>query len=66
MMPTLSRKPIDDRRAANRGLSWPLWLLCGYLLFAHGCHGDEDHELFSALGPRLKAVGQRWTGPPTD
>jgi hypothetical protein len=22
-------------------------LLCGYLLFAHGCHGDEDNELFA-------------------
>ena len=27
---------------------WPLLLLAGYLLFAHGCHGDEDNELFSA------------------
>ena len=24
-------------------------LLGGYLLFAHGCHGDEDNELFTAL-----------------
>jgi hypothetical protein len=23
-------------------------LLGGYLLFAHGCHGDEDNELFAA------------------
>ena len=23
------------------------WLLTS-LLFAHGCHGDEDHELFTA------------------
>jgi hypothetical protein len=23
-------------------------LLAGYLLFAHGCHGDEDNELFGA------------------
>lgn len=22
-------------------------LLAGYLLFAHGCHGDEDNELFA-------------------
>ena len=22
-------------------------LLAGYLLFAHGCHGDKDNELFS-------------------
>jgi hypothetical protein len=24
-------------------------LLAGYLLFAHGCHGDEDNELFAGL-----------------
>jgi hypothetical protein len=22
-------------------------MLAGYLLFAHGCHGDEDNELFA-------------------
>jgi hypothetical protein len=22
-----------------------------YLLFAHGCHGDEDNELFARLTP---------------
>jgi len=26
-----------------------LIILAGYLLFAHGCHGDEDNELFSAV-----------------
>jgi hypothetical protein len=24
-----------------------LALLAGYLLFCHGCHGDEDNELFA-------------------
>jgi len=32
-------------------VSWRLGLallmLVGLLLFAHGCHGDEDHELWS-------------------
>src|ERR1700682_4059647 len=23
--------------------------LSAYLLFAHGCHGDEDHELFAPV-----------------
>jgi hypothetical protein len=23
--------------------------LAAQLLFAHGCHGDEDHELFGGL-----------------
>jgi hypothetical protein len=26
-----------------------LLLLGGYLLFSHGCHGDEDTELFCPL-----------------
>jgi hypothetical protein len=26
-----------------------LLLLAGYLLFAHGCHGDEDNELLMKL-----------------
>jgi hypothetical protein len=25
----------------------PVALLGGYLLFCHGCHGDEDNELFA-------------------
>src|SRR5205085_7537137 len=33
-------------------LSWLSWfavvILGGYLLFAHGCHGDEDNELLAA------------------
>ena len=24
-------------------------LLAGFLLFAHGCHGDEDNELFARV-----------------
>jgi hypothetical protein len=34
-----------------RGRGWWRYvaalLLGGYLLFAHGCHGDEDNELFT-------------------
>jgi hypothetical protein len=42
-----------DRRAARRrgGGGWLLFAvgagLLGYLLFCHGCHGDEDNELFA-------------------
>jgi hypothetical protein len=29
-----------------RRLAWPaLLILAGFLLFCHGCHGDEDTEL---------------------
>jgi hypothetical protein len=27
-------------------------ILAGYLLFCHGCHGDEDNELFTLTGMR--------------
>ena len=33
-----------------------LLLLGGYLLFAHGCHGDEDNELLVRRKPRLSAA----------
>jgi hypothetical protein len=44
--------PIAVRRrevilAVLRGLL--LAALLGNFLFAHGCHGDEDHELFQSL-----------------
>ncbi len=28
--------------------------LTGQLVFAHGCHGDEDHELFGAIDRLVK------------
>ncbi len=41
----------------SRPMAWTLWLgvgalalFAGYLLFAHGCHGDEDNELWSRAG----------------
>jgi hypothetical protein len=33
-----------------------LLLLGGYLLFAHGCHGDEDNELFARAVGALAAT----------
>jgi hypothetical protein len=27
-------------------------LLSGYMLFAHGCHGNDDHELLDSLWSR--------------
>jgi hypothetical protein len=43
----------------RKGLSpWLKWLvaawLTGSLLFAHGCHGDEDHELWAFSLCRLR------------
>jgi hypothetical protein len=47
----VSAPPQQARRfAKNPVLRWALFLLlAGYLLFSHGCHGDEDNELFAAL-----------------
>jgi hypothetical protein len=39
-------------------ICWAIFfLLAGYLLFCHGCHGDEDHELLV----RLSAESQSQT-----
>ena len=27
-------------------------ILAGYMLFAHGCHGNDDHELLDSLWSR--------------
>jgi len=32
-------------------------LLAGYLLICHGCHGDEDNELFAVI--RAALPGER-------
>jgi hypothetical protein len=34
-------------------------LLAGYLLFAHGCHGDADTELFALSGESSSAAAGR-------
>jgi hypothetical protein len=42
------RRPTDEVAPPprRRRLWLALALLAGYLLFCHGCHGDEDNELF--------------------
>jgi hypothetical protein len=34
-------------RFLRRRIAWAV--VAGLLLVAHGCHGDEDHELFARL-----------------
>jgi hypothetical protein len=52
--------PRLENAPAGRGKRHARWLfragrwlfllgIAGYLLFAHGCHGDEDTELFARL-----------------
>jgi hypothetical protein len=46
---------LDQPSSTDDRTVWPwsrgaaLLALCAYLLFAHGCHGDEDHELLSSI-----------------
>jgi hypothetical protein len=34
-------------------------VVAGYLLFAHGCHGDEDNELFAFIHQAVTALSTR-------
>jgi hypothetical protein len=51
-----------QRRTTAPALHWVSavcrWLIiatiAGQLVFAHGCHGDEDHELFGAVQRLVK------------
>ena len=40
-------EPTAPRRRRRMWLA--VALLAGYLLFCHGCHGDEDNELFTSM-----------------
>ncbi len=52
--------PAEPLPVTSRGwFYWPMLLLLGYLLFAHGCHGDDDHELFI----RLRSIPGAHLGP---
>ena len=66
--------PTPDRSEGQgaspmKWLDWIFWIAVaialGLLLFCHGCHGDEDNELFGNAQqkrPRLEAVGV-WENP---
>ncbi len=42
--------PVATLAPRRRGWRLPvLFALALYLLFCHGCHGDEDHELFARV-----------------
>jgi hypothetical protein len=53
------REP-DSARNPLRWLIWPaLTLAVGLLLFCHGCHGDEDNELFTSAQQKSPRMGSR-------
>jgi hypothetical protein len=58
----VNASPAQQTRRRSSFARWagPLLLviLAGYLLFAHGCHGDEDNELFTSLARALMRLWQ--------
>ena len=68
LFPKLERMTSDrtegQRASTSKWLGWLFWIAVaiavGLLLFCHGCHGDEDNELFGNAqqkSPRLETVG---------
>ena len=60
LVPTL-RVGTHGREALRH---WAWWLIAAFLLaalpiFLHGCHGDEDNELFAPLSWNLEQPGFR-------
>ncbi len=50
---SLTQRPRVCR--VSRACRWlALAALAAALLYAHGCHGDEDHELFGLVHQMLK------------
>lgn len=57
----------EGERSIGGKQSWPcavmrwvaLVLLAGYLVFAHGCHGDEDDELFTSMVTSVFTSGEQ-------
>lgn len=48
--PQAARPQAAEPPAARKKSKYlALVFLAGYLLFCHGCHGDEDNELFARL-----------------
>lgn len=44
------KNTATERSVASDMVKLAEWLLlAGYILIAHGCHGDEDNELFARL-----------------
>jgi hypothetical protein len=54
---SVGEAPVEERPQPAFGwFAWPaLVLLAGYLLFCHGCHGDEDNELLANASAMVAA-----------
>jgi hypothetical protein len=62
-MLSLKERPRTNRPEEGQGGGKGRWqwivflLLAGFLLFAHGCHGDEDNELFAWIRAACSWLG---------
>ncbi len=45
----------EPQRSRRRRVVAAMVVLAGYLLFCHGCHGDEDNELFAVIRQQAAA-----------
>jgi hypothetical protein len=60
-VPVRERLPEEPTPVRGGRRLWvALVLLAGYLLFCHGCHGDEDNELFAGM---RNPVSMAWVAP---
>ena len=54
--------PLARTQRTLRPIHWAAFvLLAAHLLFAHGCHGDEDHELLGRLRALVGCGGVKVT-----
>lgn len=57
MRPATRSRRTDRGPAHGGGWRWGVFLmLSAFLLFAHGCHGDEDNELFALARQLVSAA----------
>jgi hypothetical protein len=51
-------KPFQAGSVSNGSRSWGSWLLflllCGHLIFCHGCHGEDVDDELSVPPPALR------------
>jgi hypothetical protein len=53
---------VPDKRAMQQVMTAVRWaaalVVAAHLLFAHGCHGDEDNELFGVVAKSMQPEPQ--------
>jgi hypothetical protein len=64
--PRITIRGLSGPKRKRRAVAWRYFaaflLAASYLLFCHGCHGDEDNDLFSASLNYLNPFDRRAGG----